>query len=223
MTLNRSLSTIAGTITLKCIAFISVALTSVLLFNSPAHAFFSTIDTGEMVEPGKFQAIFEPQVILNKYDGLNAVGRLDAGLTDSTSVRGIIGFGTIDFQLGALYKWIPVPDIDNQPAIGLEAGAIVARVGGDTEVDFRLHPLISKRFETEIGDIVPYASLPIGINSTHQSTYVPIQLVAGAEILPLNSSNLSFYGEIGLNVSKAFSYVSAAVAFRFDEEAFRRH
>lgn len=200
-----------------------VAAVACALFSAgSAQAYFSTVDTGDLVAPQKFQAIVEPQLILNKYDGLNVVGRFDTGLNESSSVRGILGFGKVDFQLGALYKYIPFPDLPGQPAIGGEAGAVLARVDGKTEFSLRLHPLVSKKFETEIGDVTPYASIPFGVTSrSGDETFVPVQVEFGAEVRPLNLQSLSFFGEFGINVNKSFSYISAAVAWRFDEDTMR--
>lgn len=200
----------------------SMVLGGAALVATPqAHAYFSTIDTGDVIAPGTFQASLEPQLILNRYDGFNMVGRFDTGINEESSVRGILGFGKVDFQIGALYKYIPFPDAGNQPAIGAEAGIIYARVNGETEFSFRLHPLVSKRLETEIGDLTPYVSIPLGITSRKDETIGPVQFVAGAELRPLNYQSISFFGELGLNVAKSFSYVSAAVAWRFDEDTVR--
>jgi hypothetical protein len=216
MNFARSLARLSGAGTL--IALIA----PITLFAAPAHAYFSTIDTGELVEADKYQAVLEPQLILSKYEGFNAIGRLDIGLNEASSIRGIIGFGKVDFQLGALYKWIPIPDVANQPAIGVEAGAIFARVAGGTEIDLRVHPLVSKRFETEIGDLTPYGSLPFGISTNSDETFVPLQIVAGAELRPLNMANTSIFAELGINLARSFSYISAAIAYRFDEESLRQ-
>jgi hypothetical protein len=119
-----------------------------------------------------------------------------------------------------MVKWIPFPDTESQPAIGGEAGLIVARIGSLTQYSIRFHPLISKKIELEIGDLIPYGSLPLGI--TVQSggvdeTFVPVQLVGGAELRPLEMKNWSFFGEVGVNLTKSFGYVTAAVAYRFDD------
>ncbi|MDX9731954.1 MAG: hypothetical protein RBT63_09300, partial [Bdellovibrionales bacterium] len=52
-----------------------------------------------------------------------------------------------------------------------------------------------------------------GINNT----FVPFQLVGGAELRPLEMKNWSYFGELGLNLNKSFSYVSLAVAYRFED------
>ncbi|CAN5495189.1 hypothetical protein BH10BDE1_BH10BDE1_23600 [soil metagenome] len=198
----------------------AAAATLVLLGSAPAHAYYSTVDNGEVLKEGQFQAMFAPQLIFNNYDGGNFTGRLDMGLMEGVSARGILGFGKVDFQIGGMVKWIPYPDTASQPAIGGEAGLIVARIGSLTQYSIRFHPLLSKKFELEIGDVIPYGSLPLGV--TVQSggvdeTFVPVQLVAGAELRPLDMKNWSFFGEIGVNVTRSFGYVTAAIAYRFDD------
>lgn len=195
---------------------------SALLFTNPVKAYFSTMDTGELVAPGQYQVSFEPQIIFQNYSGFNAIGRFDTGINESSSVRGVLGVGTVDFEVGGFYKWVPFPDTETQPAIGGMVGVTIARVNSDTEYNIRFHPLVSKKLESEIGDVIPYGSIPIGITSLPDKTIVPIQLVAGAELRPLNTPNFSFFGEIGANINDAFGYISAMVTYRFDETALER-
>ncbi|MES2856037.1 MAG: hypothetical protein V4692_09245 [Bdellovibrionota bacterium] len=200
----------------KVLGFLSAALL-VNAATSPAEAYFSVLDTGDVIPPGSYQALLAPQVILTNYDGFNAVGMFDVGLTEETSARALLGFGKVDYQIGGMYKWIPFPDVGNQPAIGGQAGVILARVNGDTQFSLRFNPLVSKRLETEIGDITPFVSLPIGFTTYRNETYVPVQLVGGSEFTPIDMKNISFLAELGINVSRAFGYISGAVAWRFDE------
>lgn len=185
------------------------------LVASTSHAYYSTIDNGELVEKGKYQVSVEPQLILNNYDGFNLVGRFDTGINQDSSARVLVGFGKVDYQVGGFFKYVPFPDTANQPAIGGSAGMILSRVNGVTYTSIRLHPLISKQFQTEIGDLIPYGSVPFGLTISSNQTVVPVQVVVGSELRPMNMKDLSFFAELGLNVSKAFGYVSGAVAYRF--------
>ncbi|MES2962615.1 MAG: hypothetical protein V4760_01915 [Bdellovibrionota bacterium] len=182
---------------------------------STSQAYFSTIDSGEMVEKGQYQLSIEPQIILNTYDGFNMTGRFDTGITPDSSARVELGVGKIDYSVGGFYKYVPFPDTATQPAIGGSVGMVLARTAGITMTSVRFHPLLSKRFQTEIGDLVPYGSLPFGITFTSNQTTMPVQLVVGSELRPMNMKNISFFAELGINVSKAFGYVSGAVAYRF--------
>jgi hypothetical protein len=196
----------------------ALALAFTVISTSNAQAYFSTIDNGELVAPGAYQISLEPQLVLTNNEGFNVVGRLDTGLDQQSSVRAVLGFGKVDFQIGGFYKIVPFPDTATQPAIGADIGALIARVGGETETNIRFHPLASKRFEAEIGDFTPYASLPLGVTwRTGGETTVPVQLVGGTEFRSLNHPNISYFGELGVNINRSFSYLSAAIAYRFDD------
>lgn len=189
-------------------------LTAVL----PAHAYFSTMDTGELVRPQAYRATLEPQFIFNRYDGANIIGRFATGIDDDSSAEITLGMGTVDFEAGAFYKLIPYPDADGQPAIGGKVGFLIGNVKDETEYNIRFHPLISKSFDTEIGTVTPYGSLPLGITIRNDDTFVPVQLAGGAEYKVSGHENLRLMAELGINVNKAFNYVSFAVAYNFDEE-----
>ncbi len=190
-----------------------------VIFPDQSAAYFSTMDTGDITAAGRYRIIAEPQVIMDKYDGFNMTGRFSTGLSDDASVEALVGAGEVDFQLGGFYKWVPFPDVEGQPAIGGKAGIIFARVEGETEFSLRFHPLVSKKFETEVGDITPYVSLPLGITNRDDTTFVPVQLAGGAEWKTLSSEILRFMVEFGFNISKAFPYVSAGLVYEFDGPA----
>ena len=199
-------------------SFFALALVGAVVAPAEAPAYFSVIDTGELVAPEKYRASIEPQLILNNYDGANLVGRFDTGIDRESSVRGILGLGKVQYQAGAMYKYVPYPDVAGQPAIGGQAGVLFSRVNGENEISIRAAPLVSKRFDTKYGDVTPYGSVPFGITSRSSETFVPIQLAGGAELRPDWNKNLRIYGELGVNVNRAFSYLSAAVAYDFDDE-----
>jgi hypothetical protein len=199
-----------------------------LFVSQSAFAYFDTMDTGEVLQEGQYQVTVGPQFILNQYDGTNFTGRLDTGLMEGVSFRGILGFGKVDFQIGGMVKWIPFPDTKEQPAIGGSAGVLIARIGNMTQYSLRAHPLISKKIETEVGDITPYISLPLGITvrtggeAGTDDTIIPVQLVFGSELRPLDMNRWGFFGEAGINMSKSFGYVSLGASFRFDETSLTR-
>lgn len=185
----------------------------------PAFAYFDTLDTGDVAKDGEYQIMAGPQYIFDNYDGTNFTARLDMGLQEGVSVRGVLGFGQVDFQIGGLVKWIPFPDLEGQPALGGSAGVLIARIGNLTQYSLRFHPLVSKKIETEAGEVTPYASLPIGvtIQSGANETIVPVQLVVGAEFRPLEMNRWGLLGEVGVNMSNAFGYASVGVSYRFED------
>lgn len=202
----------------------SLIVLSGLFLTTPASAYFGTMDTGDVLKEGEYQAMVGPQFIFNQYDGANFTGRLDMGLMEGVSVRGILGFGKVDFQIGGMVKWVPFPDLEGQPAIGGSAGVVIARIGSLTQYSLRFHPLVSKKVETEVGDITPFASLPLGVTvqTGIDETIVPVQLVLGSEFRPLEMNRWGFFGEVGINMSKSFGYASVGIAYRFDDTSMNR-
>lgn len=196
----------------------ATAIFAVLCTSQVASAYFSTIDTGELVAPHAYRATLEPQFILNRINGANGIGRFSTGITDESSAELVLGLGEVDFQAGAFYKLIPYPDTEGQPALGAKFGFLLGEVGNETEYNLRFHPLVSKAFETEIGVLTTYGSLPLGIRTRNDTTTFPLQIAGGIEYKVQGHENLRLMTELGLNLSKAFDYISFAVAYSFDEE-----
>lgn len=195
-----------------------------VLISSQAHAYYDVLDTGKIVPSGKYRAIVGPQFITTgENDGTNFSGIFDAGIGESTTLRGFAGFGNDElFYTGALVKYVPFPDFENQPALGFIGGVVFARetVGNEKEevLSLRFGPIASKDFETEIGLITPYASLPLNVAFVDGHTIYPVQLVGGAEFKPYSWESVSFMSELGIKVNKAFTYVSVAIVFEFSDD-----
>lgn len=197
---------------------------SFLTFSYRAQAYYATMDTGKIIPTGKYRAILGPQFITSgENDGTNFSGRFDAGISDSSTLRGLVGVGSDEFfYTGLFVKYVPFPDTEDQPALGLIGGATFGREEVSLEKEevltLRVSPLLSKDFETDIGLVTPYASLPISAAFVNGKTVYPVQLAGGAEFKPYTWENISFMAEAGLKVNKAFSYISLAVVFEFAEK-----
>jgi hypothetical protein len=195
-------------------------LLSLLALLIPLHAFayHSTLDTGEVIAPGQYRVGSEVQFLTSGDNGANVVGRFDWGHNDESSFRGVLGVGAVNFQSGFYYKLIPFPDYKNQPAIGFLAGIHYARDNREDDVGVRFHPLISKRFNSEIGEITPYASIPLGLHSIGGDLELPIQLALGVEVKPEGLKHFRFMTEFGFNLHKASGYISVNAALDIDNE-----
>ncbi len=187
-----------------------------------AHAYYSTLDTGDTLGANKYSVSVEPQFIFDRYDGVNLNGRFDAGINEDSNLRAIVGFGEVNFQAGAMYKYIPFPDTPSQPAIGIEAGALYAHLQSVSEFDLRIHPLISKKVKIEDLKFNFYGSIPFGATFHDGNTFYPIQLAFGAEWKVPKYEQFSFMGELGINVNSAFGYLSFAGIYYFDEVVIRK-
>lgn len=187
-----------------------------------ANALYSVMDTGDLLPEGQFRANLETQLITDHDDGVNLMGRFDSWFNDDSNVRGVVGFGTTDLYLAGFYKWVPYPDAEGQPAIGISAGLAYARyeIEDETlgELSLRFHPIISKKFVVEMGELTPYGSLPFGLASRDGDTEFPVQAVGGVEWKTSQWQKLTFSAEVGFNVNEAFSYFSLGAQLYFDWE-----
>src|SRR5690606_20445117 len=131
------------------------------------------------------------------------------------NIRVLAGAGSVDFQGGALFKWIPIPDHEKQPAMGLISGIIYSRSDSDNFFSFRLGPIISKEYLWEWGFITPYLSLPLGVTFNDTSTLYPLQFTLGAEFASEDDKEFSLISEIGFDISDSFTYVTVGLVWRF--------
>jgi hypothetical protein len=180
-------------------------------------AYFETGESAEIQKKGIFRVGLMPQLRLSDGSGLNFTGFCDTALSESSSLRVLAGGGETDFYTGGSYKWIPIPDYDRQPAIGAKFEVIYARIKSDSAVALRVHPLISKKFDTDHGVLIPYVSLPFGTHTYQSTTQTPVNFVTGTEFISPNVDNMQFGAELGLNANKSFSYISAFAVIFIDE------
>jgi hypothetical protein len=180
-------------------------------------SYFSTADTGDILSNGHYRASLEAQDQFGNMTGANVIGRFDAGLSSSSNIRVLLGTGSVNLQWGLYYKWVPIPDYQDQPAIGIMAGVLYG-YENDNMLSFRAHPLISKKFTTDVGEFTPFASLPFGTTTASGVTTYPLQLALGSEWKPQGLERFSFMLETGVNIINAFHYVSAVAILHFDEE-----
>lgn len=187
-----------------------------LFLTSQAQAYLSMAESGELVSPGKYQVGIEPQFLTNKGNGANVNVFFDTALSDSSSARISMGAGSVDFNTFASVKWIPIPDFDNQPAMGLRAGAGIARDEDENVIQFQVAPLVSKRFDTEYGLTVPYLAVPFTFLNTKEENLVASNLVLGSEFQYVDWKEASMGAELGVDLNKSYSYISLFLTFPFE-------
>jgi hypothetical protein len=197
--------------------FTALAVLACSAITTSAHAYYSTLDTADSLGSTEYRMALEPNFILNRDSGANMLARFDTGTSEHGDVRLLAGGGVSGFIAGALYKLIPFPDYENQPGIGAEGGLLFTNNNGNAAVHLRIHPLVSKRFATDgAGEFTPYASVPFGITFGQKSTTYPAQLAGGTKWVPEGFKHLALWGELGLELNAAFSYVSIGVSTSFD-------
>lgn len=199
------------------------ALATALLINLPALAYYSVMDTGEVMPSRQYKLTPELQFITSQ-GGANIGTHFDIGLTEESALRGEINFGYIDF-VGALYfKFVPYPDAEGQPLLGFNAGLVYAKYDGDTEYTVRFEPIVSKKFEFDWGALTPYASLPIGIQHRNQLRYdhdrnnLAAQLALGSQVDLKSLNNIGLMMELGFDLNHAAGYVSFGGVWYFGDK-----
>ncbi len=200
---------------------ISLALLGFL--SSYAHAYYSVMSTGEILPENQYTLMGVSQFVTSDPTGINVSGRFEMGINEDSGFRGQFGVGTTDIFLSGLYKYVPYPDVEGQPAVGMNAGIVYASDAGINEFTIRFEPLVSKKFNMNFGYLIPYASLPIGIQHRtkgRDKNDVAIQIAGGVEIAFENLKGVRFMPELGVDIDNAPNYFSIGAIFDFDEEGF---
>lgn len=193
---------------------------AILSFSLSSSAYFSLMDTGHVKNEGEYRLMAEGQILLDSPKGFNLNTRFTTGYDEDSEVQLEAGFGSIDFYLGAFWKWVPFPDTDEQPAIGARFGVTFADINNYSTYGFNVTPLISKKFKTEYGDFSPYGGLPIGLQKSTLDTNLTMQAALGVEWIPdeWNFDGLKgfqFLVEYGVEIDDAFNYFTFGATYDF--------
>jgi hypothetical protein len=192
------------------------ALVIGLMSYSTTHAYLGIHESGELIPNKSYQLGFAPQLLTSKNSGINLNIFLDGTVNDSTSARVELSGGSIDFNAFASAKWIPFPDFDRQPAMGLRFGAGYARDESENILELQLAPLVSKKYDTEYGLAVPYFAIPFTFLNTKSENFVATGLTIGSEFHYNEWKNVTMGGEIALDLNKSWPYLSIFAKFPFD-------
>jgi hypothetical protein len=193
--------------------FLGVLLTSPL-----GWGFYSTVDDGKILDRGQYRLTGTGQLITSEGSGGNATGRFAHWWNDELQLEALAGFGEVDFQAGGFVKWVPIPDYKDQPALGVKAGVLYGTIEGLSEFSFRIHPMISKSFDSDIGSFTPYGSIPVGMRFFDSKIDIPTQLALGSFYRHPELESVSFALELGFDLNKAFNYVTLGVVIHVDDD-----
>ena len=190
------------------------------LLTQPAFAFFSLMDTGELKREGDYRILGEGQILFDKPEGFNLNSRFSTGLTDDSEMQFEAGVGVIDYYLGAFWKWVPIPDTDDQPAVGVRAGLTFADVSNSSTYGLNVTPMISKAFETDMGNITPFGGVLLGLQKNVNTSFFSMQISLGVEWSPNEwdypgLKDFNFLIEYGIEVDDAFDYLSFGTSYDF--------
>ncbi|MGE0763996.1 MAG: hypothetical protein AB7N80_12010 [Bdellovibrionales bacterium] len=196
----------------------SIATFLALGTSTASAGYYSMMDTGRLLTDGHYKLGAETQFITEGDDGINLSATIDGPWNEELNWRGLVGFGTTDIFLGGFVKWVPFPDADKQPAVGVLFGVLYANYEDISELNLRAHPFVSKNFSLEIGDLTPYAALPLGLRTADGDTDLTSQIAIGAEYRPDAFEKIRFLAEMGFELNDSFPYFSVGASIDFDEE-----
>lgn len=191
------------------------ALISLVSLN--AHAYMNLLTTGDMIAPQQFGATGYLESVFDEYEGINVNARGTYGISDELSADLEIGAGEFNVMLGAFAKWVPIPDVDNQPAIGVRAGLTFVDADNTNETSVSATPFVSKAFQTDQGRFNPYGGIMLATNSNDNDTFFASRLILGSEWKsPLEEwQNVRFLAEFGFELSKSFSSLTVGASYNF--------
>ncbi len=209
---------------LTLVAAFSVA--GLMLNQSAEAAYYSVLDTGEIMSSGNYKLAPDLQILTDD-GGLNLGVTGDMGIDDEFGLRALAGFGKTDFYFGGMLKWVPVPDIEGQPLIGMNVGLIYAKDNDIRDMLIRAEPILSKKISLNGSALTPYVALPMSVrlrNSSNpkvdEDTVIAWQLVGGAQLQVEQLKKVQFMAEVGVELNEAPSYVAGSMIFYVDEEGF---
>lgn len=181
-------------------------------------SYLSLGESGEILPEGSFQVGAAPQFLTNNDGGFNIGAFLDAAWTDSLSSRFILGAGEVDFYVSGSAKYIPFPDVDKQPAMGLKLSLWYAREGSENINTIHLAPMVSKKYQNDYGLFVPYAAYGISNYSIDGDSKTGDQFFIGSDwkTPDLENVNMTFEGAFSLKDST--SSLSFFISVPFDDK-----
>lgn len=197
---------------------IQFILLLIVFLGQGVHAGYLTVlESGEMLPQNQYRIGVIPQVVTSDTSGINIDGTLDALWNESASSRFYLGVGKMDFHLGGSLKYVPFPDVDKQPAIGLRTAAWYARYKDEGYFTVSVGPLVSKKVKHEKGIFAPYVALPINYTLNRTRDYYSQQFVVGTEFVTPETELFTWAAEIGLNLKDSYSYIAMYVGYQFDQ------
>lgn len=190
----------------------------ILLTSISAHSFMTLSESGEMIKESDYQIGFAPQILLNDERGLNGTAFADYLYNDSTSFRAHLGAGTVDFHAGASVKFVPFPDVEKQPAMGVRGGVFFVRDTNESNLAFQLAPLASKKVETEHGLFTPYTAVAFSYINWREKKKNGTQFIMGSEFQKYGDNSLKFGAEVGISLNDSYSYVLGSISWAFERQ-----
>lgn len=190
---------------------------------TPVYAAFVLLETAEIIPAGVYRVGAAPQLYMGNGGGVDGSAFLDLNTGQSLNTRLEIGTGITDFWASASAKFVPYPDYQNQPAMGLRGKFIYMRESDTNFYNTQIAPIFSKKYSTSRGEFIPYAGLPVTfIYEKSSNNFTISKLCFGTEWVLSPAFNAGAELAIDLyNGGSTYTYTASTLSlffnFQFDE------
>lgn len=172
----------------------------------PAQAYLAISEVGEPLAGKTYTITGGAQLNQRPLEGGQGQITVKWPFQEDMDLTFQIGAGQVAKFLQVGGRWVPIPDVDNQPALGLKWDVSLAQERERSLGLFRIAPFGSKKFLLESGFLEPYLYMPVGVALQEQQFFFVAQLVTGVHWGFEDIRPFSFYTEIGWNLRDMFSY-----------------
>lgn len=181
-----------------------------------SQAYLTFLESGEILSSDLRRASVVPQLLSNMGSGGNLDFAYDHPWNESMSSRFMVGTGTTDIHLGGSFKWVPIPDVQRQPALGLRGSLWFARYDDENFLTQTIAPFLSKKYESDVGMWIPYLASPLNFTLNRNKNSFGQQFIVGTEFLRPEWKDLHLAGEISFNFKDSASFFAFLVGWTFD-------
>lgn len=192
--------------------------TFALMFCIQSHGFGAFFSSSQILKKGELDALGALQFFSGDESGTEFSGTIDVPFRRDTNLRFSVGTGTLSFFTSALIKWVPIPDIKKQPAVGLLGGIEYA---SEDSLDFlmaRATPFVSKSFNWEYGTLEPYTAVTLALlrvdTEATDDTEFASQFIVGSKIKFEALPYMSFSLEGGFKLKELDNYFGFAATIQ---------
>lgn len=188
-----------------------------LLFSLSSFGFLGLHETAELIPAGQNRIGLIPQLYVANGGGLETAFFLDIFTGQDLNSRFEVGSGVTDFWAAGSLKWVPYPDFEKQPALGVRGKFIFAREKNVNFYNTQIAPMLSKKVQTKKGLFIAYAGLPVTfIYEKSTNNFMASQLCFGSEWVI--NKDFQVGAEFEMSLNNATNTLSAHLNFQFDEK-----
>jgi hypothetical protein len=192
-------------------------ITLTLIYSLSSFGFLGLHETAELIPTGQNRIGIIPQLYVANGGGLDTAFFLDIFAGQDLNSRFEVGSGVNDFWAAGSIKWIPYPDYEKQPAMGLRGKFIFVREQNRSFYNTQLAPMLSKKVQTTQGLLIAYTGLPVTfIYEKNTNNFMVSQFCFGSEWVI--SKDFQMGAEFEMSLNNATNTLSAYLNFQFDEK-----